>query len=275
MRRFVLVLVAAAALWPPGRAAAQRVASTRAARLTDEEQAFCASEIEVLEKRRKIFEAQKLSPAEIAKKNQIAEQSLAECRARLRSEARRAGEHAEDERELQRRAGENATENERAKIWAEIRRDRLIVKNAADLTPAERAELAAGLQDEAAETHQTLDTVHSRSPVFMRQVHSALACYHGDRKEELTAGIDEETAHLKLGSGDRQRLYVLRNELKQSEEVLARAKEAARGYVGGLIRCNDQRTAILARCLAIRFEGKPYEPACDAEEIQQYIRFIN
>jgi hypothetical protein len=270
MRRAVVLALVLAAAAPPRRAAAQRASAS----LSEDEKAFCASELEVIEKRRRIFEAQGLAPADIARRNEPAEQDLAACRRRFKDEGRRAAERRADEAELQRRAGPDATQLERQKIWREIRRDRLLVRPASTLTAEEKAELAEGLGDEEAETHATLDLVHSRDPVFMRQVHSALACYHRDRKEELQALIDEETAHVRLGSGDRNKVYLLKSDLKQSDEVLARCAEAARGYAGGLIRCTDTRTAILARCLAIRFEGKPHEPACDSEEIQQYIRFI-
>ncbi|HUL59479.1 MAG TPA: hypothetical protein VLU43_09405 [Anaeromyxobacteraceae bacterium] len=271
MSRAVLVLFLAALPVASHAAPAQ---AAGVAPLSDAERDFCANEVEVLEKRERIFAASGLSPAEIAKRNEMETKTLAECRSRWKLESRRAVERAADEKELIRRAGADATELERARIWAQIRRERLVTRNPADLTPEEKAELAAGMQQEVAETHATLDTVHSRDPDFMRQVHSALACYHGDRKEELTSSIEEETAHLKLGTGDRQRLYALQSDLRQSEDVLARSKEAAREYPGGLIRCSDSKTAILARCLAIRFDGKKHEPACDAENVQQYIRFV-
>ncbi len=270
MRGAVLAVLILAGFAPPARAADQRAAVA----MGDDETAFCADELEVIERRRKIFEAQALSAADIARRNELPEQDLAACRRRFKDERRRAAERKADEAELERRVGPNATQLERQRVWRELRRDRLVVKPASALTREEKAELAESLGDEEAETHATLDLVHSRDPVFMRQVHSALACYHGDRREGLLAAIDEESAHVRLGSGDRQKLYLLRSDLKQSEEVLSRSSEAASGYAGGLIRCADTRTAILARCLAIRFESKPHEPACDSEDIQQYIRFI-
>lgn len=275
MRGAVLAaLIAAAPLRPAaaGKAAGRAAAGPTA--MTDAEREYCASELEMVANRRKIFEAQGLPAGEIARRNASAEQGVADCRKRYRQDARRDAELAADQAELARRLPPNATPLERERLWHEIRRDRLAAKSPSSLTASEKAELAAGLGDEEAETQATLDLVHSRDAAFMRQVNSALACYHSDRRDALRADIDEESAHVKLGTGDRQRLYALQSDLSQSDAVLARAREAARSYPGGLMGCSDTRTAILARCLAIRFEGKPREPACDAEEIQQYLRFI-
>jgi hypothetical protein len=242
--------------------------------ISDEERAYCARELSVVEQRRRIFEAQGLAPAEIARKNESDEQAVTECRRRYKREQRRVVEELAEQDEIARRAGPNPTEIELDRVTREVRRERLAAKSPADLTPGEKAELAAGMQEEMAATHAMMDTVHARDPVFMRQVHSALACYHGDRAEILSASVQEEQTHLKLGSGDRQKLYALQSELRQSREVLSRSREAARQWSGGLLRCSDPQTAILAHCLAIRFEGRKSEPACDSEEIQQFIRFV-
>jgi hypothetical protein len=239
-----------------------------------EEKAFCASELEVVEKRTRLFQAQGLPAADIQRRNEGPRQNLADCRRRFQAEQRRASEEEADLAEVERRAGANATELERERTWKQVRRERLAAKSPAALSTEEKAELQAGMQEELAATHQTLDTVHARDPHFMRQVHSALACYHGDRREGLEVEIAHEESLAKVGSGDRTRLYALRADLKQSAEVLGRSREAARGFPDGLARCSEPQTAVLAHCLGIRFEGKKAVPACESEEIQQYIRFI-
>ena len=239
-----------------------------------EEKAFCENELEVLERRSRIFVAQGLSPKEVARRNEGETRALEECRARFRAQQRRKIEEKQDLEELGRRAGPDATEKERERAWREIRRERLASKVPASLSTEERAELAAGMQEELAATHATLDSAHARDPAFMRTVHSALACYHGDRKDELEEQINSEQALLKLGTGDRQKLYKLRSALRQSQEVLSRTREAARGYPGGLERCATSSIAIVAHCLAVRSQGRRAEPACEAEEIQQYVRFV-
>ena len=108
----------------------------------------------------------------------------------------------------------------------------------------------------------------------MRMVHSSLACYHGVRRDRLKDDLRHEEALLKLGQGDKQKAYSLKSELRTSDDVLARSREAAKGFPGGLARCTEEKVAVLAHCLAIRFEGKQQEPACESEEIQQYLRFI-
>jgi hypothetical protein len=270
MRKVALAALLAAAA-PVTPAAPQKPS---AAPLSDEEKAYCARELTVVEQRRRIFEAQGLPPAEIARKNESEEQAMTECRRRYKLEQRRVVEEQAEQDEIARRAGPNPTEIELDRVTREVRRERLAAKRPADLTPEEKAELAAGMQEEMAATHAMMDTVHARDPAFMRQVHSALACYHGDRAEMLSASVQEEQTHVKLGSGNRQKLYALQSDLRQSQEVLSRSREAARGYAGGLLRCSDARTAILAHCLAIRFEGRKSEPACESEEIQQYVRFV-
>ena len=75
---------------------------------------------------------------------------------------------------------------------------------------------------------------------------------------------------MKLGTGDRLRLYSMKSELRTSEEVLARNAEAARALPSGLERCTAPAVAVVTHCLAI---SKP-EPACESEEIQQYLRFV-
>lgn len=274
MRRITLLLsLASLALFllaPPRRSAAAQAG----ARLSDEEKAFCESEIAVIERRRRVFRGQGLSDREAEKRNEIHLRALEECRGRLRTEQRRAHEEKQDMEEVARRVRPDATEKEREQAWREIRRERLASRSPSSLTPEERAELAAGMQEEMAATHAALDTAHARDPAFMRTVHSALGCYHGDRKEDLEGQIASEQALLKLGNGDRQKLYALRSALRQSEEVLVRSREAARGHAGGLERCASPGIAVIAHCLAVRFQGGRAEPACESEEIQQYIRFV-
>jgi hypothetical protein len=251
-----------------------RAAQPADAGLSAEEKVFCASELEVVEKRTRLFQAQGLTPAELDRRNAGPRENLADCRRRFRIEQRRTSEEQEDLAEVDRRAGANATELERERAWRQIRRERLAGKSPASLSPEEKAELQAGVQEELAATHETLDTAHARDAFFMRQVHSALACYHGDRRKHLTVELSHEDSLVKVGTGDRTRLYALRAELKQSEEVLARSREAARGFSDGLARCSEPQTAVLAHCLGVRLEGKNDEPACESEQIQQYLRFI-
>ncbi len=239
--------------------------------MSEAEKAFCAPEIEVVEKRRAIFQAQGLSPAEIAKKNEVDEQALAECRRHWVIEARSEQERKADALEAERRAGKNATDIERARVLQEIRMERLASRRPSELTSAERAELASGLQAETAETRAALDAAHARDPAFMRQVHSALVCYHGGRRRTLQAEIDAEGARIAQGEGDRTRFYALQSELTRSDEVLARATEAGGD---GLAPCSDARVAAVARCLGLRFEGAKPDAACDGDEVQQYVRLV-
>jgi hypothetical protein len=268
MRR-IAVLVA---LVTAGASAAAPAAPPAPA-LSDEEAAFCADELDVVERRQSLFESQGLSAAEIARRNESQLRFLAECRERYRAQQRRAAEQARDLEEVQRRVGPDATEKERERAWREIRRERLASKPASQLTPEEKAELAAGTQEELAATHAALDGAHARDPGFMRIVHSALACYHSDRRAELEGQIASEQALVTLGTGDKQRLYALRSELRQSEEVLARAREAG-GKAGSLERCTSPSVAILTHCMGIRLQGKRAEQMCESEEIQQYVRFV-
>ncbi|WP_242394217.1 hypothetical protein [Anaeromyxobacter oryzisoli] len=242
--------------------------------MSAEEKAFCADELGVVERRARLFQAQGLSAAEIDRRNEGVQQNVAECRQRFGAEQRRAAEKQADLAELERRVGPDATELERQRAWRQLRRERLAVKPASALTADERAELQAGTQEELAATHRTLDTTHARDPRFMRQVHSALACYHGERRAALELEIAHEESLAKVGGGDRTRLYVLRSDLRQSDEVLARSREAARELPDGLARCSEPQTAVLAHCLGIRAEGKKAEPACESEELQQYLRFV-
>lgn len=268
MRTSVLLATLVLAAPRPGAAAPAGDA------MLEDEAAFCASELEVLEKRGKVFGGQGLSAAEIARKNEPQLLALRECRGRFRAEARRALEQKQDLEEVTRRAGPNATELERDRVWREVRRERLGSKSPASLSPEEKGELAAGMGDELAETHRALDDAHQRDPQFMRVVYSAIACYQGDRRTELRESIASEERMLKLGTGHRQKLYALRSELRQSEEILARNAEAARGLPNGLDRCTTPAVAVVSHCLAVRLTGTRVEPACESEEIQQYIRFI-
>ena len=268
--RWLAPLVLAVLLPAPG---ARRAAAAEP-QLSDDEQQFCESELDMVERRRRVFESQGLSPAEVARKNEEALATLAECRQRFRAQSKRALEQQQDLEEAARRAGPNATEREREAAWREIRRERLAAKSPSSLTPEEKAELAAGMDEEVAATHAALDNAHARDPSFMRVVHSALACYHGDRRDDLRAQISTEEALVKVGTGDKQKLYALKSELRQSEDVLERSAEAARGYAGGLERCGSPTVGVVSHCLAIRFQGRRAEPACESEEIQQYVRFV-
>jgi hypothetical protein len=251
----------------PGRAASPADA------LSAEERDACSAELAVVDKRRKVFEAEGLSAAEIARRNEVPLQAVRECRDRARADARREAEQREDVAEAARRAGPNATPLERDRAWREVRLERLSAKPSSQLTAEEKAELAAGTGDELKATHAALDEAHRRDPAFMRVVYSAVACYHGARKEELGEAISSEERMLKLGTGDRQRLYALKSELRQTQDVLARNAEALRGVAGGAERCAAQTIAVVAHCLGVRLTGTRAEPACESETIQQYVRF--
>ena len=268
MRRALSAAVLLALAAPrPGRAAASATV------LTEEERGACADELEVVDKRRKVFEAQGLSAAEIARRNEAPLQAVQECRERVRADGRREAEQREDVAEAARRAGPNATPLERDRAWREVRLERLSARPSSQLTAEEKAELAAGAGDELKTTHAALDEAHRRDPNFMRVVYSAVACYHGARKEQLGEAISSEERMLKLGTGDRQRLYALKSELRQTQDVLARNAEALRGVAGGAERCAAQTIAVVAHCLGVRLTGTRAEPACESETIQQYVRF--
>lgn len=274
--RKLLVLALTFALAPAAASGAEPPPTARpAARpLGAEDREACASELEVLEKRIKLFGGQGLARAEIARRNEGAQAALDECLRVARITRAAEVERAADVAELERRAGPTASEEARSEIWTQIRLERLSAKPVSRLTEEEKAELRAGSKAELAETHATLDTVHARDPGFMRTVHSALACYHGVRRDRLKDDLRHEEALLKIGQGERQKAYALKSDLRQSEDVLSRAREAAAGYRDGLGRCTEEKVAILAHCLAIRFDANRSEPACESEEIQQYIRFI-
>ncbi len=241
-------------------------------RLSEDEAAFCADDLEVVLRRASLFEAEGLSEPEIARRNEEPLRMLDECRANFRARQRSTREQRQDLDEVRRRVGPNATEKEREQALREIRRERLASKPASQLTREERAELAAGTQEEMKATHAALDGAHARDPAFMRIVHSALSCYHGERKEELETEISSEETLLKLGTGDRQRLYALRSDLTRSQEVLARTREASAGRP--LERCSTPTIAIVTHCMGVRLQGKPAEPICEPEDVQQYVRFV-
>lgn len=245
-----------------------------AAAAPPDEQAYCASEREVLEHRAELFEAEKLPPAEIARRNEAPLRALRECRERYQAEVRRAREQQEDLAEAARRAGPDATELERERAWREVRHERLASKSPSALTAAEKAELASGTGDELAETHRALDAAHQKDPRFMRTLHSAIACSYGDRRATVQDAISSEERMLALGTGDRRKLYGLRSELRQVEEVLARNAEATRALPDGLEPCGNRTVAVVAHCLGARFSGARAEPGCDSEEVQQYVRFV-
>jgi hypothetical protein len=277
----VLALVAALAVAAPLQpgAAPPKAATPTAAKapprpLSDLEKEACAAELEVLEKRGKFFQAQGVSPTEIAHRNELAQATLEECLTGYRLKRAAELEKLADMKELDRRVGPEASEAVRTETWTQIRRERLAGKPRSKLTAEEKAELAAGTKAEEAETHATLDTHNARDPAFMRMVHSALACYHGVRRDRLKDQLSAEQARLKRGDGDRQKVYALQSQLKQSDDVLARSREASRQWKGGLRKCTEEQVAILTRCLAVQFEDRPADSACDSEEIQQYIRFI-
>jgi hypothetical protein len=273
-KHLVLALTAALAAAPSARAAPAPKGSAPPRGLGAEEREACAGELDVLEKRVKLFEGQGLAKAEIQKRNEAPQAALDECLRsfRLGRNAQRAREA--DLAELERRVGPNASDEVRSEIWTQLRLERLSAKPRSELTAEEQEELRAGSSADLAETQALLDKVHAKDPVFMRVVHSSLACYHGVRHDRLKDEMRHEEALLKLGQGDKQRSYALKAELRTTDEVLARSREAAKGYPGGLARCTEEKVAILAHCLAIRFDGKQQEPACESEEIQQYIRFI-
>ncbi len=272
MRRIAVLVPALAAAAVTLGVSPAALATPGVPKLSEEEATFCADELDVVERRARLFEAQGLSEAEISRRNDVQLQSLEECRDRFRAKRRSALEQKQDMEEVQRRVGPDATEKEREQAWKEIRRERLASKPASQLTKEERAELAAGMQDEMTATHAALDGAHARDPAFMRIVHSALSCYHGDRKEELATQIASEEALLKLGTGDRQQLYALRSDLRRSEEVLARTREASGGRT--LERCGTPTVALVTHCMGVRLQGKQAEAMCESEEVQQYVRFV-
>ncbi len=269
MRRAVLLAPLVLVLAAPRAAAA-----AGADGMSEDERTYCASELDVVDRRRKVFEGQGLSPAEVARKNESQLLALRECRDRFRADARRAAENKQDLEEVGRRAGPNATELERDRAWREIRRERLASKSRSSLNAEERAELDSGMGEELQATHRALDNAHQRDPYFMRVVYSAIACYHGERRGDLRELISSEESLLKLGTGDRTKLYALKSELRVSEEVLARNTEAFRSIPAGPERCTSQTVAVVAHCLAVRLSGSRSEPGCDSEEIQQYVRFV-
>jgi hypothetical protein len=269
MRAAVLLAVVALA-GPKDSAAAPKATAAAREELTEAEREFCASEVEVVERRKKLFETQGLSPAEVARKNEAPLRELADCRKRFKDHGRRAAEQKQDMEEAARRAGPNATELERERAWREVRRERLASRSPSSLTSEEKAEVAAGMSEELKATHQALDDAHQRDKGFMRIVHSAIACHHTERRDELKEAIASEESLVKLGTGDRLRLYSLKSELRTSEEVLARNAEEARALPSGLDRCTVPAVALVTHCLAL---SKP-EPACESEEVQQYLRFV-
>ena len=270
---YAAVALALLALAAPSGASKPATAAGKPASgpLSEAERTYCESEVEVFEKRQKLFVAQGLAAAEIARKNEGAARDLAECRTRFREEGNREGELKADLDEAARRAGANATPLERDKAWKEVRRERLASKSPSRLTKEEKAELAEGMQEEVQATHQALDNAHQRDPAFLRVIHSAISCYQGQRRASLKEAIASEENLVKLGSGDRTNLYSLRSELRVSEEVLERNAEASRTLPGGLDRCTTPTVAVVAHCLGI--DDRP-EPACASEEIQQYLRFV-
>lgn len=277
MRKHLVLALTAALTAAPLALAADAPAKRGAAPprgLGPEEREACAGELDVLEKRVALFEGQGLGKAEIQKRNEAPQAALDECLRTFRLNRNAQKARDADLAELERRAGPNASDDVRSAIWTQLRLERLSAKPRSELTAEEQEELRAGSSADLAETQALLDKVHVKDPVFMRMVHSSLACYHGVRRDRIKDEMRHEEALLKLGQGDKRKSYALKSELRTSDEVLARSREAAKGYPGGLARCTEEKVAILAHCLAIRFDGKQQEPACESEEIQQYIRFI-
>lgn len=266
-------IAALMALAPPQRAAAG-VAEDAAAARKAEEDAYCADDLRMVENRRKLFKASGLSNAEISAKNAQAEAAVADCRKKFRREKQSEEDFAADEQEAIARAGPKATAEQRIKAWKEVRRERLASKRASELTAEERSELAAGEGDEIKATHKAMDVAHANDPAFMRISHSALACFHGQRRQRLAGLVKEEENLLTLGTGDRQRFYTLQSDLKTSDEVMKQVNAAAARYPGGLIRCEDRQIAVLAHCYGLRFDGTRRQQQCEAEEIQQYLRLV-
>ncbi len=264
------VALALLALAAPASKKAAAPAKSASAPLSEDERAFCASELEVLARRKRLFESQGLSAAEIARKNEGAARELADCRSRFKEQQRSDAERKADQEEAARRSGPNATPLERDRAWRAVRRERLASKNPSTLTPEEKAELEEGMQEEMKATHQALDAAHQRDPAFLRVLHSAIACYQGERRTSLQEAIASEENLVKLGSGDRQRVYALKSELRATEEVLARNADAARSIPNGLDRCTTPSVAVVAHCLGL----ERAEPACESEEVQQYVRFV-
>jgi len=265
-----ITLAALASFVPPGRAAAADDAA--AARRRAEEDAYCADDIRMVENRRRLFQASGLSPAQIASKNAQAEEAVADCRKKFRREKQAEADFAADEAEALERAGPRATAEQRLKAWKQVRRERLASKPPSELTPEERKELAAGVSEEMKATHRAMDVAHANDPSFMRISHSALACYHGQRRARIAEQLRQEESLIKLGTGDRQRFYTLQSDLRTSEEVLKQVN--AIRYAGGLAQCDDRQIAVLAHCLALRMESGRRQPQCEAEEIQQYLRLV-
>jgi hypothetical protein len=263
-----LALLALAA--PPAAAAQPAPARTAGAQLSEDERAFCASELEVVERRQKVFESQGLSSAEVALKNEGATRDLAECRTRFKEQKRRDAELEADTQEAARRAGPDATPPERDKAWREVRRERLATRSPSSLTAEEKAELDEGMQEEMKATHQALDAAHQRDPAFLRVLHSAIACYQGERRTSLKEAIASEERLAKAGSGNRQRLYGLKSELRATEEVLARNADAAKTLPNGLDKCSAPTIRVIAHCLG----SERAEPACGSEDVQQYVRMV-
>ena len=65
-------------------------ATTGVPKLSEDEATFCADDLDVLERRASLFEAQELSAAEIARRNDTQLRTLDECRERYRAKQRKA-----------------------------------------------------------------------------------------------------------------------------------------------------------------------------------------
>lgn len=284
MRTIAVLVAVLAAAAVTLRASSHARAAAGVPRLGDEEAAACVNELEVVLRRVALFEKEGLSDGEIARRNEPQLDALDGCRERFAAQRRRALDQERDLAEARRRAGPGATQQERDAALREVRLERLASRPASQLTPEERAELAAGMKGEQRARHVALDRAHARDPAFVRIVHSALTCFHGDRKVQLEEQIASEEALVKLGTGDRNHLYLLRSELRQSEDVLARTREASAGR--WLEPCSSQTVALVAHCMGVQIQRKVVRgeadleravaamAMCDSEEIQQYVRFV-
>jgi hypothetical protein len=267
--RFTLALaIALAALTaaPPASAAPRPP--------NDEEKAACAHEQDVITSRTKLFQGQKLSADEIAKRNQPAQAAFDDCVARYRKLTPADKQLMADQAEVARRVDPDASDAVKAETLGKIRRERLAAKPASQLTPEEREELLSASPEDQAAARAAADAANAANPAFMRTVQSAVSCYHTARKAELQGRLAQEQSLEKIGKGDRQAMYSLKSELRQTDDVLARSREEAKQFKDGLARCNDPQVAILSHCLGSQFEEAKADPACDAEEIQQYLRFV-
>jgi len=104
--------------------------------LSPVEEAACAGEIQVVERRRRLFRSQGLTEDEVAERNAPAEAQLALC-------ARREREERALLAEVERRTPPRATEQVRAAVAQQLRLDRARARSAEERTEEDRRLLAA------------------------------------------------------------------------------------------------------------------------------------